>query len=281
MATPKGCRSGGRFRNPVRHQPSGSLCTHQPHRFADQRTTGQSLLVGASLLRCRSRRPEFRAHTPYSEFVANATRSKTANVLFAVEFDRRHKSRGVRATAVHPGVIQTEASRFMTPGGVEEIDGFHQCRDAGRCCSVQMEDDPARGRDQLVGRASRGAGRPCGRQSSTKTVTSPRSVDDPATSAASRATMRSMRTRESAVGEERRDGGREVFVDGVSHAEMYSTLIFPWRASAHFTTSISSHTEVRAREVKGPRDNPFAMAQSTRDARFIFASEDASRTGSP
>ncbi len=32
-------------------------------------------------------------HTPYAEFVAYG-RSKTANALFAVEFDRRHKDRG-------------------------------------------------------------------------------------------------------------------------------------------------------------------------------------------
>jgi NAD(P)-dependent dehydrogenase (short-subunit alcohol dehydrogenase family) len=31
-----------------------------------------------------------------------------------VEFDRRHKARGVRATAVHPGGIQTELGRYMT-----------------------------------------------------------------------------------------------------------------------------------------------------------------------
>jgi NAD(P)-dependent dehydrogenase (short-subunit alcohol dehydrogenase family) len=52
-------------------------------------------------------------HTPYAEFVAYG-RSKTANVLFAVEFDRRHKARGVRATAVHPGAIETELGRYMT-----------------------------------------------------------------------------------------------------------------------------------------------------------------------
>lgn len=51
--------------------------------------------------------------TPYTEFGAYG-RSKTANVLFAVEFDRRHKGRGVRATAVHPGGIQTELGRHMT-----------------------------------------------------------------------------------------------------------------------------------------------------------------------
>lgn len=53
-------------------------------------------------------------HTPYAEFVAYG-RSKTANILFAVEFDRRHKAGGVRATAVHPGGIQTELGRHMTP----------------------------------------------------------------------------------------------------------------------------------------------------------------------
>jgi len=53
-------------------------------------------------------------HTPYTEFGAYG-RSKTANILFAVEFDRRHKGEGVRATAVHPGGIQTELGRYMTP----------------------------------------------------------------------------------------------------------------------------------------------------------------------
>jgi NAD(P)-dependent dehydrogenase (short-subunit alcohol dehydrogenase family) len=52
-------------------------------------------------------------HTPYTEFGAYG-RSKTANILFAVEFDRRHKASGVRATAVHPGGIQTELGRYMT-----------------------------------------------------------------------------------------------------------------------------------------------------------------------
>jgi NAD(P)-dependent dehydrogenase (short-subunit alcohol dehydrogenase family) len=52
-------------------------------------------------------------HTSYTEFGAYG-RSKTANVLFAVEFDRRHKDRGVRATAVHPGAIETELGRYLT-----------------------------------------------------------------------------------------------------------------------------------------------------------------------
>ena len=53
--------------------------------------------------------------TPYDPFVAYG-RAKTANILFAVEFDRRHQARGVRAAAVHPGGIQTELARHMDEG---------------------------------------------------------------------------------------------------------------------------------------------------------------------
>ena len=59
-------------------------------------------------------------HSPYAEFIAYG-RSKTANVLFAVEFDRRHRARGVRATAVHPGAIQTELGRYMTSEAREKL----------------------------------------------------------------------------------------------------------------------------------------------------------------
>ena len=58
--------------------------------------------------------------TDYTEFGAYG-RSKTANILFAVEFDRRHKARGVRATAVHPGGIQTELGRHLKPEAIEEL----------------------------------------------------------------------------------------------------------------------------------------------------------------
>jgi NAD(P)-dependent dehydrogenase (short-subunit alcohol dehydrogenase family) len=56
--------------------------------------------------------------TPYDPFVAYG-RSKTANILFAVAFDQRHRERGVRAAAVHPGVIQTELGRHMDPSHLE------------------------------------------------------------------------------------------------------------------------------------------------------------------
>jgi NAD(P)-dependent dehydrogenase (short-subunit alcohol dehydrogenase family) len=59
-------------------------------------------------------------HTPYEPFVAYG-RSKTANVLFSVEFDRRHKHRGVRAAAVHPGGIYTELGRHMGEGAIDQF----------------------------------------------------------------------------------------------------------------------------------------------------------------
>jgi NAD(P)-dependent dehydrogenase (short-subunit alcohol dehydrogenase family) len=56
--------------------------------------------------------------TPYEPFIGYG-RSKTANILFAVEFDRRHRARGIRAAAVHPGGIQTELARHMDPAVIE------------------------------------------------------------------------------------------------------------------------------------------------------------------
>jgi NAD(P)-dependent dehydrogenase (short-subunit alcohol dehydrogenase family) len=56
----------------------------------------------------------------YEPFIAYG-RSKTANILFAVEFDRRHNHRGVRATAVHPGGIQTELARHMSDEAMTEL----------------------------------------------------------------------------------------------------------------------------------------------------------------
>ncbi len=58
--------------------------------------------------------------TPYEPFVSYG-RSKTANVLFAVAFDQRHRGRGIRAAAVHPGGIQTELARHMDPSHMEAM----------------------------------------------------------------------------------------------------------------------------------------------------------------
>jgi len=58
--------------------------------------------------------------TSYEPFVAYG-RSKTANILFAVAFDERHRERGVRAAAVHPGGIQTELGRHLDPTRIQAI----------------------------------------------------------------------------------------------------------------------------------------------------------------
>jgi NAD(P)-dependent dehydrogenase (short-subunit alcohol dehydrogenase family) len=57
---------------------------------------------------------------PYDKWVAYG-QSKTANVLFAVELERRLGGRGVHANAVHPGVIATDLSRHMDREDFERI----------------------------------------------------------------------------------------------------------------------------------------------------------------
>jgi NAD(P)-dependent dehydrogenase (short-subunit alcohol dehydrogenase family) len=58
--------------------------------------------------------------TAYDPFVAYG-RSKTANILFAVAFDQRHRGRGVRAAAVHPGGIRTELGRHVDLAQLEKM----------------------------------------------------------------------------------------------------------------------------------------------------------------
>src|SRR5712672_1119238 len=63
--------------------------------------------------------PNFQ-RTAYDPFVAYG-RSKPANILFAVGFDQRHRERGVRAAAVHPGGIHTELARHMDPSQMQAM----------------------------------------------------------------------------------------------------------------------------------------------------------------
>jgi NAD(P)-dependent dehydrogenase (short-subunit alcohol dehydrogenase family) len=58
--------------------------------------------------------------TEYEPFVAYG-RSKTADILFSVAFDKRHRDRGVRAAAVHPGGIKTELGRHMDPATLQKL----------------------------------------------------------------------------------------------------------------------------------------------------------------
>ncbi len=52
-------------------------------------------------------------HRDYDKFLAYGA-SKTANVLHAVELDRRYRDRGIRSYAVHPGIVATALARHMT-----------------------------------------------------------------------------------------------------------------------------------------------------------------------
>jgi len=58
--------------------------------------------------------------TEYQPFTGYG-RSKTANILFAVALDKRLKARGIRATALHPGGIQTELGRHLTAELIEQM----------------------------------------------------------------------------------------------------------------------------------------------------------------
>src|SRR5262250_1540790 len=58
--------------------------------------------------------------TPYEPFIAYG-RSKTANILCAVAFDRRHRDHGVRSAAVHPGGIRTELGRHLDQNQLQKI----------------------------------------------------------------------------------------------------------------------------------------------------------------
>lgn len=74
--------------------------------------------------------PNFTDESRYDKWLAYG-QSKTANVLFAVELERRLADRGIHAFAVHPGVIHTELSRYLTPadftslGALELTDVAH------------------------------------------------------------------------------------------------------------------------------------------------------------
>ena len=54
-------------------------------------------------------------HRPYDKMIAYG-QSKTANVLFAVEVDRRYREDGIRAFALHPGaILDTDLARHYDP----------------------------------------------------------------------------------------------------------------------------------------------------------------------
>ncbi|TAD85853.1 MAG: SDR family NAD(P)-dependent oxidoreductase [Sphingomonadales bacterium] len=70
---------------------------------------------------------QHRAYDPWSSY----GQSKTANVLFSVGLEQRFAVLGIHAYAVHPGGIQTNLGRHMTPEMVEALMARVTSRDTG------------------------------------------------------------------------------------------------------------------------------------------------------
>ena len=64
----------------------------------------------------------------YNKFRAYGA-SKTANILHAVELDRRMRDSGVRAYAVHPGMVATNLARHMSRDDVAAITALAERRE--------------------------------------------------------------------------------------------------------------------------------------------------------
>jgi len=60
--------------------------------------------------------------TTYDPFIAYG-QSKTGNILFANEFNRRYKDKGVIASSLHPGFIMTDLGRHLDMSKIGEIMG--------------------------------------------------------------------------------------------------------------------------------------------------------------
>jgi NAD(P)-dependent dehydrogenase (short-subunit alcohol dehydrogenase family) len=58
---------------------------------------------------------------PYEKWPAYG-QSKTANILYAVELNRRLSSKDVTVNAIHPGAIMTELSRHLTEEDIAGLD---------------------------------------------------------------------------------------------------------------------------------------------------------------
>jgi NAD(P)-dependent dehydrogenase (short-subunit alcohol dehydrogenase family) len=68
--------------------------------------------------------PNFERHD-YEKWTAYG-QSKTANVLFSVELERRLGGRGVHAWAVHPGMIMTDLGRHLTKDDLAMIQSMSE-----------------------------------------------------------------------------------------------------------------------------------------------------------
>lgn len=81
---------------------------------------------------------------PYDAFRAYG-QSKTANALFALEFDRRYRERGIRAFSLMPGVIHTNLGRHVPDAGWADIEHLAKTVEQGASTSVWAATAPELG----------------------------------------------------------------------------------------------------------------------------------------
>ena len=76
----------------------GHFVLVNPHcvSYSRRRTADQPVVFRTPLLQCQTSEIPTLNASPYDPFVAYGRSGKTANILFAVAFDKRHRSRGVR-----------------------------------------------------------------------------------------------------------------------------------------------------------------------------------------
>jgi NAD(P)-dependent dehydrogenase (short-subunit alcohol dehydrogenase family) len=75
---------------------------------------------------------------PYDKFAAYG-QSKTANILFSRELDRRFAPHGLHSFAVHPGIIKTELARHITPEDMAELRELARLSPGGPLPSKSVE----------------------------------------------------------------------------------------------------------------------------------------------
>ena len=95
--------------------------------------------------------------TPYTEFGAYG-RSKTANILFAVEFDRRHKARRRArdggASGRHPDRARP-LHDGRSPAAADRLERINAANAAAGAAALRLEDHPAGRGDLGLGRRRR------------------------------------------------------------------------------------------------------------------------------
>ena len=91
------------------------LVTSAPSRVVNLSSQGH-LIAGVDLDDPNYRRRDYDKWEAYGQ-------AKSANVLFTRELDRRFGDRGLRAYAVHPGMIATDLGRHLVPEDFEYIGG--------------------------------------------------------------------------------------------------------------------------------------------------------------